>query len=94
MSECQRYGLKKDSHLGRMVNHLREEHRLKVGVDYWIMENQRTIISRPTWVPRIRMHFPFFGVDVQILEKDKPGKNQKVLKPLDIKESTQYGKED
>ena len=82
MTYCEQYGIGANTLLGQMVNHLREEHRIKIGTDYWITTNGLGIIVRPIWADDLSLHWQqeFFGCGIRSLRiKERPGKNDKVF---------------
>jgi len=78
---CEQYGITKGSPLGDMVDHLREEHRLKICTDYWITENNLSIIVKPIWADDLSQHWqrwvPKTGI-CSLRIKERPGKKDKV----------------
>lgn len=80
---CTQYGLKKGSSLGNFVDHLRAEHRIKIGTDYWITENRLGVIVRPIWEDDIRFHLVVCGeTGIETVRvKDRPGNQDSVLEP-------------
>jgi len=87
---CTQYGIPAGSPLGDLVDHLREEHRIKLGTDYWVTKNAHgqyhDIISKHIWRDDVLIHMQeILGPKHFFMRvKEKPGKQDRVV-CLDMK---------
>ncbi len=77
---CEFYGIKKGTPLGDMVQHLRGEHRIKLGTDYWITKNRLGIIARGRYVQDLMCHCPKSIKTIRSKEKLGKKDKEKVLR--------------